>query len=77
MSADEVVDCFGGIVGAEDSRIVGCDIDTSRDKKRGKPERNNRGEQKRDVLCSKSLEEKLRISWKRIEGQYEDDKNSN
>ena len=37
LDTDEVVDCFGRIEGAEDSRVIGCDVDNPGDEESGKP----------------------------------------
>ena len=57
--SDEVVDCLGRIICAEDSWVVVYDVDYSGDEKRCEPETDDGSKYKGEVFRTESLDEEL------------------
>lgn len=77
MGSDEVVDCFGGVVGAEDGGVVGDDVDYAGDEEGCEPEGTDGCEEQGNPFCAELLDEELDVrkmgSWRG--GVYKDDDN--
>jgi len=59
LCSDEVVNCLGRIICAEDSWVVVYDVDYSGDEKRCEPETDDGSKYKGEVFRTESLDEEL------------------
>jgi len=53
------VDCFAGIVGAEDGGVIGEDVDYSGDEEGCEPECTDGSKEEGDPFCAELLDEEL------------------
>jgi hypothetical protein len=61
LGSDEVVDCFGWVVGAENCGVVGYDVDYAGDEEGGEPEGTDGREEEGNPFCAELLDEELDV----------------